>query len=121
MKNPGGTFTRREFGALGLVLALGSRATSEDGTGLHPFSYDHVLGTSLDLLVAVADRGRAEACESAVLEEVERLRRILSTYDPSSEISRPSNVPIKMRKRQGWPGFALGSCQAETPREETSE
>ncbi|HEV3027618.1 MAG TPA: DUF2271 domain-containing protein [Planctomycetota bacterium] len=88
MKNPGGRFTRREFGALGLVLALGSRASSKDGTGLHQFSYDHVLGTSLDLLVAVADRGRAEACESAVLEEVERLRRILSTYDPSSEISR---------------------------------
>ncbi len=83
-----GTLSRRQFGALGLVLTLGSRAFSKDGTRLHRFAYDHVLGTSLDLVVAVADRDRAEACETVVLEEVERLRRILSTYDPASEISR---------------------------------
>ncbi len=83
-----GKLSRRQFGALGLVLTLGSRAYSEDGTRQHRFAYDHVLGTSLDLVVAVAERDRAEACETAVLEEVERLRRILSTYDPASEISR---------------------------------
>jgi len=96
MKNPDPRLTRRQFGALGLVLTLGSRASSVDGTRLHRFAYDHVLGTSLDLVVAVADRGRALACESAVLEEVERLRRILSTYDPASEISRlnESRLPV---------------------------
>ncbi|HLY73281.1 MAG TPA: DUF2271 domain-containing protein [Planctomycetota bacterium] len=88
MNSADGRLTRRQFGALGLVLTLGSRASSEDGTELHRFAYDHVLGTSLDLLVAVPGRDRAEACESAVLDEVERLRRILSTYDPTSEISR---------------------------------
>jgi thiamine biosynthesis lipoprotein len=98
MMHPDGSLTRRQFGALGLVLTLGSRASSVDGTRLHRFAYDHVLGTSLDLVVAVPDRGRAEACESAVLEEVERLRRILSTYDPASEISRlnESRVPVRV-------------------------
>jgi thiamine biosynthesis lipoprotein ApbE len=83
-----GGMTRRQFGALGLVLALGSRASSDEEPRLHRFAHDHILGTSLDLVVSVADRDRAEACETAVLDEVERLRRILSTYDPSSEISR---------------------------------
>jgi thiamine biosynthesis lipoprotein ApbE len=90
--------SRRQFGALGLALALGSRATSAEAPGLYRFSYDYVLGTSLDLLVAAPDLGRAEACESAVLEEVERLRRILSTYDPASEISRlnESRLPVRV-------------------------
>ena len=88
MINSEGKLSRRQFGALGLVLSLGSRAFSQEGPGLHRFAYDHVLGTSLDLVVAVADRDSAEACDAAVLEEVERLRRILSTYDPASEISR---------------------------------
>ena len=52
------------------------------------FHHDNILGTSLDLIV-VADRGDdADACEQAVLDEIERLRRILSTYDPQSDISR---------------------------------
>lgn len=80
--------TRRQFGALGMVLSLGSRAFPAGGPELHRFAYDHVLGTSLDLVVWVDRRERAEACEAAVLAEIERLRRILSTYDPDSDISR---------------------------------
>lgn len=89
--------TRRQFGGLGLFLALGSRASSAETPQLHRFAYDHILGTSLDLVVDVADRERAEVCESAVLDEIERLRRILSTYDPASEISRLNDTRDAVR------------------------
>jgi len=94
MRNDDGKLTRRQFSALGLLFALGSRASSTDGRRLHRFAHDHVLGTSLDLVVAIEDPARAEACEAAILDEVERLRRILSTYDPASEISRLNDSPL---------------------------
>jgi FAD:protein FMN transferase len=54
----------------------------------HRFQHDHVLGTSLDLTVTGASPTMAQAAEQASLRTVERLRAVLSTYDPSSEISR---------------------------------
>ncbi|MBP7937112.1 MAG: DUF2271 domain-containing protein [Phycisphaerae bacterium] len=54
------------------------------------FHQEQVLGTSMDLAVATADRKTAQACEKAVLDEIERLAGILSTYEPASEISRLS-------------------------------
>ena len=54
----------------------------------HHFPHDDILGTSLDLTVAADSPAVARECEAVVLAEVERLRRILSTYDPASEISR---------------------------------
>lgn len=50
--------------------------------------YEHVLGTSLDVIVQAARPRDALECETRVLGEIERLRRICSTYDSSSEISR---------------------------------
>ena len=50
--------------------------------------YEHVLGTSLDLIVEAARPSDAAECEARLLGEIERLRRIFSTYDPASEISR---------------------------------
>lgn len=50
--------------------------------------YEGVLGTSLDLIVEAARPSDALACERRLLGEIERLRQILSTYDPASEISR---------------------------------
>ncbi len=52
------------------------------------FRRDGVLGTSLELMVHTARPDEARICEQQVLGEIERLRRILSTYDPASEISR---------------------------------
>lgn len=49
--------------------------------------YDHILGTSLDLIIA-ADEDRAFAAEDAILAEIERLRTVFSLYDPESELSR---------------------------------
>jgi thiamine biosynthesis lipoprotein len=56
----------------------------------YTFAHDDILGTSLDLIVSAARPGDAVQCQGAVLAEIERLRAILSTYDPVSEISRVS-------------------------------
>jgi thiamine biosynthesis lipoprotein ApbE len=52
------------------------------------FSHDHVIGTSLDLVVWTADERAAQEAQAAALAEIERLREILDTRDPASEISR---------------------------------
>ena len=59
---------------------------SENGPFI--FRHDRVLGTSMELAVATRDRAAGQACEKAVLEEIERLAGILSTYEPNSEISK---------------------------------
>jgi thiamine biosynthesis lipoprotein len=72
------------------AIALPSPATAGDrGTEAEfAFHYDHVIGTSLDLHVAAPNEAAAEAAGRAVLDEVERLRLVLSGYDSSSELSR---------------------------------
>jgi thiamine biosynthesis lipoprotein ApbE len=97
MAQAAGKLSRRQFGAFALAFSLAGRARAADAPGVFAFGHDHVLGTSLDLLVAAPDRTLAEACESAVLEEVERLRRILSTYDPASEIGRLNATSAALR------------------------
>ena len=80
------------------VLALTGPGTPSAGVtqqqrlALEQFDYaqENVLGTSLDLAVLAARPGDAVRCQEAVLTEIERLRAILSTYDPASEISRVS-------------------------------
>ncbi len=74
-----------------LLSALtGLIATAHVAAAAEPFHYHHdnILGTSLDLQVAVPDEAQASAVEGAVLGEIGRLRKILSTYDPASEVSR---------------------------------
>jgi thiamine biosynthesis lipoprotein len=58
--------------------------------GLDEFAFRHdgILGTSLDLVVQAPQSADAAECHRQVLAEVERLRRLLSTYDPASEISQ---------------------------------
>ena len=63
-------------------------AASNRGATEFYFHHDHVLGTSLDLHAVAVDEATAEIAETAVLDEVERLRRIFSLYDPESELSR---------------------------------
>src|ERR1022692_2386411 len=57
-------------------------------TAEYYFHHDHVIGTSLDLWITANDEASADAAERAILDEIERLRRIFSTYDETSEISR---------------------------------
>src|SRR5260221_2662270 len=56
--------------------------------GEFAFYYEGVLGTSMELIVQAPRVADAGECERRVLGEIERLRRILSTYDPASEIRR---------------------------------
>jgi thiamine biosynthesis lipoprotein len=50
--------------------------------------FEGVLGTSLDLTIEAPRHADAAECAAGLLGEIERLRRILSTYDPGSEIRR---------------------------------
>jgi thiamine biosynthesis lipoprotein ApbE len=57
-------------------------------SGQHHFAYESVIGTSMDLVVCSPSRRAAEGACQTVLEEVDRLRSILDTRDPASEVSR---------------------------------
>ena len=63
---------------------------AEAPTALAEFHFrrENILGTSFDLTTCAPDESTARRGEEAALAEIERLRRILSTYDPASEISR---------------------------------
>src|SRR5438105_2603451 len=76
--------------AAGLFLlpTTSSPARSPASLCEYRFQHENILGTSLDLTVIAAREADAEACETAILNEIERLRQILSTYDSASEISR---------------------------------
>src|SRR5580692_10861695 len=76
--------------ALALVTAGSSALTSSDR--IFNFSYDNVLGTSLDLKVAAPSVASAHKAETAVLNEIARESKILSSWDPSSEFSRWSRT-----------------------------
>jgi len=78
---------RRSFLKLPTLLPLidfGPARRSES----HHFGYESVLGTSMDLLIASPSLRVAEAACRTVLEEIDRLRSILDTRDPGSEVSR---------------------------------
>jgi thiamine biosynthesis lipoprotein ApbE len=70
-----------------LAVALFSTGLSLRGEEFR-FHEDGILGTSFDLTVAAAHSNDAARVEKTVLAQVERLRRILSTYDAKSDISR---------------------------------
>jgi thiamine biosynthesis lipoprotein len=55
---------------------------------VHRFHQDHVLGTSMDLVVAGADARQAARALVAARAEVRRLDRVLSGWRPDSELAR---------------------------------
>ena len=70
------------------VAALPAGAFADDGGSEFAFHHDHVLGTSLDLWFRSPDEAAAEEAERVALDEVERLRKVFSLYNPQSELSR---------------------------------
>jgi thiamine biosynthesis lipoprotein len=60
------------------------------------FQRENVLGTSFDLTICAADPPIGRRAEESALGEMERLRKILSTYDPQTELSRinDSHSPV---------------------------
>jgi FAD:protein FMN transferase len=79
----------RWMAAVGMAVVL-ARA-SGSGTALdrtYTVNYENVLGTSLELRVRAANGIAAQQAEQAVLGEITRQSRILSSWDPASEVSR---------------------------------
>ena len=73
-------------------------ASEQRVLSLHQFGFYHesVLGTSCELVVNSLRPEDACVCEQQVMAEIERLRRLLSIYDPTSEISRVcAGAPVK--------------------------
>jgi FAD:protein FMN transferase len=78
---------RRSFLKLPTLLPLinfGRACRSEP----YHFEFESVIGTSMDLLVCSRSSRVAEGACRTVLEEIDRLRSILDTRDPASEVSR---------------------------------
>src|SRR6202140_129290 len=92
-----GRMTRRRFLSLPAAVPLATLRWARSDE--HHFPYDHVIGTSLDLVVWTSDAVAAQRAETAALEEVHRLTSILNTRDPDSEISRlRSGGPVLSRE-----------------------
>src|SRR6185312_10693735 len=75
-------------GALAFTLPRAGRSALAAPDAIHTFHYDSVLGTSLQLRVAAPSADRARAASNAVLSEISRQAKILSTWDARSEVSR---------------------------------
>jgi FAD:protein FMN transferase len=78
-------------GALAVGTSPLSAANTPHATNAHPadfsFHRDHVIGTSFEAWLEASTLEEAEHAEQAMLDEVERLRLVFSTFDPASEIS----------------------------------
>ena len=61
---------------------------AEDSVLGEVFHHEQVLGTSLELKVFGASHDQALKAEAAALAEIDRLAKILSSYDATSEVSR---------------------------------
>lgn len=81
---------------------ISSTSAALTATGKFHFHHEGILGTSFDLVVRTDDDVTAGQAEQAVLGEIERLRKILSTYDSGSEVSRlnatggPMNCSVEL-------------------------
>ncbi len=75
----------RNTPALRAVTALWRHQAAAAGIS---FDFDNILGTSLEVArVVVADAAVAMRAEQVLLEEIDRLTDILSTYSPASELT----------------------------------
>lgn len=72
------------FGAAILLAAVPSPEKAQ----VYTSNFENVLGTSLELKVYAGSEAEAEHAESAALNEIDRLDRILSGYKQDSEFSR---------------------------------
>lgn len=83
------------------LLAFSLLAARISQTPGAPFVFHHenVLGTSLELKIVATSQTQADIAEIAVLHEIDRMAKILSSYDSASEFSRwfqTSGQPVKV-------------------------
>jgi thiamine biosynthesis lipoprotein ApbE len=78
------------------LIGAGRIAVASDD---HVFYHENVMGTSLELRVLTESEPAARWAEARVLAEIDRLSKVFSGYDPSSEFSRwmaTSGVPTRV-------------------------
>lgn len=76
-------------GGIALALISGAVLTGRDArVPVFVSHHENVLGTSFELKISTLSEAMADAAESAALHEIDRLAKVLSTYDPASEVSR---------------------------------
>jgi len=93
------SMTRRALLKLPAIIPLSIWAR-QTRSGEYHFHYDHVIGTSLDMVVWTQNPTLAEEAHQTVLREIQRLARILNTRDPDSEISRLESDPGGQRSSE---------------------
>jgi thiamine biosynthesis lipoprotein len=72
-----------------LLIFCSSATTPPAKTGsLYISDYENILGTSLELKVVALSPAQAQVAENAAMSEIDRMNKILSGYDASSEFSR---------------------------------
>jgi thiamine biosynthesis lipoprotein len=83
-----------------LLLILCSSATVPPAKigRVYIYDYDNVLGTSLELKVVAVSPAKAKTAENVAMNEIDRMNKILSGYDSSSEFSRWLNGDKKATK-----------------------
>jgi thiamine biosynthesis lipoprotein ApbE len=77
--------------ALWLLIPLMS--ASACAGEIYVFHHDNVVGTSLEIQVRADSETSARAAEGRVLERIDQLSKILSSYDATSELSRWTAKP----------------------------
>lgn len=79
---------RKQVEAQREEAAAAARKLAAMKPGVYRFHHDNILGTSMDLQVFASGETEAQEVEAVILAEIERLRKILSTYDEASDISK---------------------------------
>jgi thiamine biosynthesis lipoprotein len=70
------------------LAALALRPDATEAASPVVFHEANVLGTSLDLTVNTQNQADADKVRAIVLDEVKRLEKILSAYEPTAELAR---------------------------------
>jgi thiamine biosynthesis lipoprotein ApbE len=93
--------TRRTFLAAAALAPMGTMGAmaviAEGSTNEYHYHYDHILGTSMDLVLRTRDAEVANRARNVIIDEILRLNAVLNTRDPQSEICMldPSDVPSR--------------------------
>jgi len=82
-----------------LVICSSMVAPSSKTTQIYVSNYENVLGTSLEIKVSAPSPEKATLAENAAMNEIDRLNKILSGYDASSEFRQwavGAKQPVKV-------------------------
>lgn len=82
-----------------LALTVALLATPSLRAEKFVFHHEHILGTSLEIQLEADSAKAADAAEARILAEIDRQAQILSSYEPTSELSRwlkTSGEPVKV-------------------------